>query len=439
MDGWILFEICVNLFQGALMVYFMRRHVHACRGNRLTDVACAAAVGIFFTAHQYFAFPFTDTVVFLLPMAYAFYLSDDAWYFNVFWALVLATIFGGVANALILLFTVAANVEFPELVAHSGLRIAYVGTANASLALVILLLSRHPRPNGALSWTALGIFVALNGIYIFVMEQLFIIHLIVQEPGTPFILANACLLGCLFLSLLLYEILSAYAEKQEEAESEIRTLQLTHQYNAEIQEMYAQMLAWRHDAKNQIATMRAMIEQGGLKESAQFWEAWQKSAPAMPRFSTGCLAVDALLTTKALSMQKAGVDFHFASDANCPPPMDISDFCAALANLLDNASEAAQRAMHAHLKGYVKLRFTRVYEMFYLYCDNSMAPGSLRRKRHEFLTTKEGTGHGVGIRTTRKIVYQADGRSYFEPAGDEREFHVMLAIPYASPKEDACV
>ena len=55
-------------------------------------------------------------------------------------------------------------------------------------------------------------------------------HLIVQEPGTPFILANACLLGCLFLSLLLYEILSAYAEKQEEAESEIRTLQLTHQY-----------------------------------------------------------------------------------------------------------------------------------------------------------------------------------------------------------------
>ena len=176
-------------------------------------------------------------------MAYAFYLSDDAWYFNVFWALVLAAIFGGVINAVILLFTVISKVEFSELIVHSGLRIAYVGTANASLALVIFLLSRHPRPNGALSWTALGIFVALNGIYIFVMEQLFIIHLIVQEPGTPFILANACLLGCLFLSLLLYEILSAYAEKQEEAESEIRTLQLTHQYNAEIQEMYAQLLA----------------------------------------------------------------------------------------------------------------------------------------------------------------------------------------------------
>ena len=60
MDGWILFEICVNLFQGALMVYFMRRHVHACRGNRLTDAACTAAVGLFFTAHQYFAFSFTD-------------------------------------------------------------------------------------------------------------------------------------------------------------------------------------------------------------------------------------------------------------------------------------------------------------------------------------------------------------------------------------------
>ena len=278
-----------------------------------------------------------------------------------------------------------------------------------------------------------------NGIFVFIINQLFFIRTAVPEAGLHFILANACLLGCLFLSLLLYEILSAYAEKQEEAESELRALQLTHQYNAEIQEMYDQMLAWRHDAKNQIATMRAMIEQGGLAESGQFWEKWQGSAPAMPQFSTGCLAVDALLTIKALSMQKAGVEFRFESDSNCPPPMDTSDFCAALANLLDNASEAAQRAMRAHLKGYVKLRFTRVYEMFYLYCDNSMAPGSLRRKRHEFLTTKEGTGHGVGIRTTRKIVYQADGRSYFEPAGDEREFHVMLAIPYASPKEDACV
>ena len=439
MDGWILFEICVNLFQGALMVYFMRRHVHACRGNRLTDAACTAAVGLFFTAHQYFAFSFTDAVVFLLPMAYAFYFSDDAWYFKIFWSLILAAISCGVITAVLLLFMAAGDAEWPELMARTGMRLAYVGTSNASLALVIFLLSRHPRPNGTLSWTALGIFIALNGAFLFAIEQMFAIRTSVPEAGLHFILANACLLGCLFLSLLLYEILSAYAEKQEEAESEIRTLQLTHQYNAEIQEMYAQMLAWRHDAKNQIATMRAMIEQGGLKESAQFWKAWQKSAPAMPRFSTGCLAVDALLTTKALSMQKAGVDFHFVSDANCPPPMDISDFCAALANLLDNASEAAQRAMRAHLKGYVKLRFTRVYEMFYLYCDNSMAPGSLRRKRHEFLTTKEGTGHGVGIRTTRKIVYQADGRSYFEPAGDEREFHVMLAIPYASPKEDACV
>ena len=132
----------------------------------------------------------------------------------------------------------------------------------------------------------------------------------VPEAGLHFLLANACLLVCLFLSLLLYEILSTYAEKQEEAESELRALQLTHQYNAEIQEMYDQMLAWRHDAKNQIATMRAMIEQGGLAESGQFWEKWQGSAPAMPQFSTGCLAVDALLTTKALSMQKAGVDFN---------------------------------------------------------------------------------------------------------------------------------
>ncbi len=171
--------------------------------------------------------------------------------------------------------------------ARTGVRLAYIGAGNAALALAIYLLSRHPRPNGPLSWTALSVFVALNGAFLFAIEQIFAIRSAVPEAGLHFLLANACLLGCLFLSLLLYEILSTYAEKQEEAESELRALQLTHQYNAEIQEMYDQMLAWRHDAKNQIATMRAMIEQGGLAESGQFWEKWQGSAPAMPQFYTG--------------------------------------------------------------------------------------------------------------------------------------------------------
>ena len=109
MDEWILFEICVNLFEGALMVYFMRRHVHVCRGNRLTDAACVAAVGLFFTVHHYFALPFTDTAVFLLPMAYAFYLSDDAWYFKIFWGLILAAISCGIVTAVLLLFMTAGN------------------------------------------------------------------------------------------------------------------------------------------------------------------------------------------------------------------------------------------------------------------------------------------------------------------------------------------
>ena len=120
--------------------------------------------------------------------------------------------------------------------------------------------------------------------------------------------------------------------------------------------------------------------------------------------------------------------------------MDTSDFCAALANLLDNASTAAQRALRAQMKGYVKLRFARVYEMFYLYCDNSMVPGSLHdnAKKHGYSVVREVGGHGVGIRTVRKIVYQAEGRSEFTPSKDEREFHVKLVIPYPLPEDGYC-
>ena len=96
-------------------------------------------------------------------MAYAFYLSDDAWYFKIFWTLVLAAIFGGITNAVLILLMTAGNATWPELMARTGMRLAYIGASNCPRAGDLFAFAPSA-PNGPLSWTALGIFVALNGI-----------------------------------------------------------------------------------------------------------------------------------------------------------------------------------------------------------------------------------------------------------------------------------
>ena len=81
MTWWTVFEIAINLFQGTLMIFFMKRQSHLRINSRGMDLCFVAAIGFFQTLYLFFPIAIPDTVIFLLPFVYAcclLYTSDAA-------------------------------------------------------------------------------------------------------------------------------------------------------------------------------------------------------------------------------------------------------------------------------------------------------------------------------------------------------------------------
>lgn len=69
---WTAFEIAINLFQAALMVYFVRRKFHLVHPELRYAFLTAGVIAVFLSIYIFFEISITDTVVFILPACYAF-------------------------------------------------------------------------------------------------------------------------------------------------------------------------------------------------------------------------------------------------------------------------------------------------------------------------------------------------------------------------------
>ena len=153
---------------------------------------------------------------------------------------------------------------------------------------------------------------------------------------------------------------------------------------AEIQTMYRQMQAWRHDYRNHIQNMKNRLDSDS-GELSQYLDALADDlTEADTLIRTGNVMADALLSGKLAAAQAKGIALHVK--AQIPKGLAMSDveLCALLGNLIDNAMEACEKLPENE-------RFLRVYidrfkDQFYLSVQNS-SPAVVREKG-SFRTTK---------------------------------------------------
>ena len=158
MNIWTVFEIGINAYQAFLMIYFVRHRFHLTKPQKRYAWIAGTAVCCGLSAYLFVNIPFLDTFVFLFPLIYSCFVSDDKWYFKLFWNAVLATVFIGLTNGMINLFMLLADVSMDYIMAETSLRIVFVVSLNILLLGVIFLISRVGKnSNGALSWIPLGL------------------------------------------------------------------------------------------------------------------------------------------------------------------------------------------------------------------------------------------------------------------------------------------
>lgn len=197
---------------------------------------------------------------------------------------------------------------------------------------------------------------------------------------------------------------------------------LINKQTEEIQNMYRQMQAWRHDYRNHIQNMKNRLdgERGELEQYLD--ELAEDLTMADTSIKTGNVMVDAVLNGKLSVAERKGIQLNIK--AHIPQGMTMTDveLCSVLGNLIDNAIEACEKMSYDQ-------RFLRVYidkfkGQFYLSVQNSSP--SVNRDKGTYRTTKEGS-HGFGLFRIDRIAKKYGG--YVNRQYEEGIFATELLVP----------
>lgn len=172
----------------------------------------------------------------------------------------------------------------------------------------------------------------------------------------------------------------------------------------EVQSIYTKMRGWRHDYKNHIQTLLALVGDDD-KTREYLWSLNKDLTEVDAVLKTGNIALDAILNSK-LTLIKSK-DIPVEAKANVPENLKISDadLCAVIGNLLDNAIEAV--AALPKEEQFIRIYIGMLKSQLYISVINSSA-GSPRKRGEKYLSTK-GEGRGLGLMRIDGIVKKAGG------------------------------
>lgn len=195
--------------------------------------------------------------------------------------------------------------------------------------------------------------------------------------------------------------------RRKRKRQELERRETLRRHFSEIEAIYLQMRGWRHDYRNHMQVMKAMLSLGKTKELEAYLQELDRDLTEVDTVvKTGNITVDAVLNSKITAAGKNGIPV--SAKAAVPESLSISetDLCVIIGNLLDNAVEA-------NLKLPEEQRFLRIYmgelrNQLYISVTNA-GKGRLKLQEGLYPTTKGGKDHGFGLRRIDKAVQRSGG------------------------------
>ncbi|MPM25618.1 hypothetical protein SDC9_72115 [bioreactor metagenome] len=140
---------------------------------------------------------------------------------------------------------------------------------------------------------------------------------------------------------------------------------------------------------------------------------------------SGNRVMDAVISLRMMEAKRSFI--RFETKLVLPERIPLSDviFASLVGNLLDNAVEACKKLPEEDREIQFEIRPWK--QMLYIYCANSSDGAYQLGTRGVLLTTKQSSGHGIGVRRMREIVEQTGGTCQFEP--EDKRFTVSIMIP----------
>jgi len=218
----------------------------------------------------------------------------------------------------------------------------------------------------------------------------------------PLQLFNQFLLLLLFL-LAFWEFVSAMVRRN----AELQTLTLQNRYTAEHAEHLRRALddtrEMRHEVQHHIQALQALCESGDPARVKEYVDALGGGITFEPiRYSDHAL-VNALVTACAQRARELGAEFEASVQVPETIALRDTDLAVVLSNMIDNAVEALAAVPDKKDRSlYLKAAIFEDTGLF-ISCTNTFAGARKQDQDGNYLTTKTGDGHGLGMKAMRRV------------------------------------
>ena len=425
---WTVFEVIINFYQAALLIFFIRKRLTAKKGlHWWMSLGAAVMIGVGLTAYLFIDIPVTDSVLFIIPFIYAVLTSEEKWFYCFFWTVVLAMLFIGTSIVSSEMFISFLNIDWEGLMEQSTNRlIAIIGT-NIALTIVISIAADIGNKQYVVSWKGVVGYLVVLLLEFIANEFIFVIQITYQDKQPMLLYASLCIFAIAILTIFLFEMMERSAYQQRQMELKLQTTQLIQTHQEEIRSIYTNMLAIQHDLRHRIAAAEQLLTTAPV-ESTATTELLKNSDVLLNRFITGNEMVDAILAAKTAIMADHDIRFEYVPYPLHHLPIQETDFCVLLSNLLDNAIEGVLRLPESAPSRTIKMVLTKSWSMFSINCENDANPETIHRRGDRFISSKKHAEiHGFGMQSMMTTVTAAGGWIDFGIRG--RKFVVSIMLP----------
>ena len=181
----------------------------------------------------------------------------------------------------------------------------------------------------------------------------------------------------------------------------------------------------RHDLKNHLLCISEYIRLQQTDTAMEYIEklTGQVKKELPYHMMTNSVAVNAILDLKKLVCDENQIDIKYFVLEELPK-IDETDLCVILANLLDNAMEAASKEE----KRQIRLSMEIIGNYFRVVVQNQIAESVLKNNKELGTTKKNRKIHGFGLQSVEDAVERNDGMSNFSEENGWFVADVMLKI-----------
>ena len=238
---------------------------------------------------------------------------------------------------------------------------------------------------------------------------------------------SAIVICMIAINILLFFVLYLTSRNRVENNQALLKLQIANE-----QQKLQDSIRWntevntlRHDLKNHLLCISEYIRLQQTDTAMEYIEklTGQVKKELPYHMMTNSVAVNAILDLKKLVCDENQIDIKYFVLEELPK-IDETDLCVILANLLDNAMEAASKEE----KRQIRLSMEIIGNYFRIVVQNQIAESVLKNNKELGTTKKNRKIHGFGLQSVEDAVERNDGMSNFSEENGWFVADVMLKI-----------